>query len=767
VIINTYSAEGLHKAFGIDMSAVEGISVGAGWGRVVPGGASHPHQHDETEVFVVVGGTGEIVLDGKRHPVQPGAVCQFDPFETHVIENTGETDLLFFDLYWRDPAHASRAAVPAGTRRRFHERPVFVFSTPPTPNGDLHLGHLSGPYLGADAYVRFQRMRGTDVWHITGSDDYQSYVAECARREDNNPAQTAAHYSAEIAATLRLLDVELDQYTVTDQEEGYPAGLQAYFARLVESGAVQARPTPALLDSESGDYLYEVDVSGGCPGCGAGTNGNICEECGEPNLCADLADPRGRRSGTTPRQEPVTRFVLPLHEYGKEIAAHHHLGRVPARLRELADRVFAREQLDIPLSHPSPWGVPTAGNDVDGQVIWVWPEMSYGFLHGIEALGRRLGRDWRADTPDQDWKVVHFFGYDNTFYHAVLYPVLYKLAYPGWNPDIDYNVNEFYLLDGAKFSTSRRHAVWGKDILGPDTVDAVRYYLSLTRPETRRTNFELAEYEAATRTTLIDGWQQWLNDLGTRIRSQYGGAAPDAGIWTPEHTAFLDRLNVRLASVTGSLGQDGFSLNRAATELNGIVEDTRRFAATEVHAAGIEGWKDEARTAVALELAAALLLARCAAPVMPRFAGRLAKALGMPDLSVWPETAQLVPAGTTIDLADQVYFRAMPASDGDARAEAGGEGEAPAEAPLLTWLSELVRDTLRLPAQEVVADRTLVQLGMSSLQAVALQYQILEHTEADVSMDELLGECDITALAESLARRSPAPASTKAEVAHI
>ena len=88
--------------------------------------------------------------------------------------------------------------------------------------------------------------------------------------------------------------------------------------------------------------------------------------------------------------------------------------------------------------------------------------MSYGFLHGIEALGAAPGRGWQADKPEADWKIVHFFGYDNSFYHAVLYPVLYRLAFPDWTPDIDYNVNEFYLLDGSKFSTSRRHADLGQ-----------------------------------------------------------------------------------------------------------------------------------------------------------------------------------------------------------------------------------------------------------------------------------------------------------------
>ncbi|MFI5551978.1 class I tRNA ligase family protein [Streptomyces sp. NPDC051738] len=658
--VSVFSAEELHQAFGIEMSSVESMSAGAGWGRVAPGVTSDPHQHDEIEMFVVVAGTGWVAFDGRRIRVEPGTVCQFEPFETHVIENDGDVDLVFFDLYWRDPVRAAQAAAAGGTRRRFHERPVFVFSTPPTPNGDLHLGHLSGPYLGADAYVRFQRMQGTEVWHLTGSDDFQSYVVDCARREEREPARTAEHYSAEIAATLRLMDIEVDQYTVTNEDPGYRDGLRGYFSKLVDSGAVAVRQTAALVDAETGAYLYEVDVSGGCPGCGGGTSGNICEECGEPNVCVDLVDPRSSRSEAPSKQQPVSRFVLPLHEFGKEVTDHHRLGRVPARLRELADRVFARTGLDIPVTHPSDWGVAPAETTVHGQVIWVWPEMSYGFLHGIEALGGRLGRDWRAVAPEQDWKFVHFFGYDNSFYHAVLYPALYRSAYPAWNPDIDYHVNEFYLLEGGKFSTSRRHAVWGKQILCPETVDAVRYYLSLTRPEQQRTNFELEAYTETVQRVLVDGWQSWLNDLGARIAGQYGGIAPDAGVWTPEHTAFLNRLGIRLAAVADSLGQEGFSLNRAAAELDGIVVDARRFAEAEARTALIADWNDEARTALALELAAAQLLARAAAPVMPRFAARLAEALGTADLSSWPSQVELVAPGTVIRLEDQSYFAALP-----------------------------------------------------------------------------------------------------------
>ncbi|MGH3394352.1 MAG: class I tRNA ligase family protein [Streptosporangiaceae bacterium] len=740
MITSTYDPGSLHTSFGIDlgeidMGAVEAFGVGANWGRVPPGRHSDPHQHDETETFVIVAGAGDIVVDGQRAPVGPGMVLQFEPFETHYLDNTGADDILFATFYWRDTPRAARVA-PRTDRRRFGDRPVFAFSTPPTPNGGLHIGHLSGPYLGTDAFVRFQRMNGTRVWHLAATDDFQSYVAECARREGRAPEAVAEHYAGEIAEALALMDIHPDQVTHTSRDERYPAALRAFFTRLRDSGLVTPQEGAALFDGETGQYLYEPDVGGGCPTCGSPTGGNICEECGEPNFCVDLVDPRPTRGRAAPREGTITRFTLPLHELRAEVLEHHHVGRAPARLRELAHRVFQRERLDVALSHPSEWGVRPTETDLPDQVIWVWIELAFGFIYGIERLGRSLGEDWLASAPQDDWKIVHFLGYDNTFYHSVLGPALYKIASPEWTPDVDYNVNEFYLLDGDKFSTSRRHAIWGKDILGPDTVDGIRYYLALTRPETSRTNFTVEEYERVVEQTLIGTWQHWLNDLGARIEKRYGGTAPDAGIWTPEHTAFWAQLSSRLADVTGALGQDGFSLNRAARALDGIVTDTVRFARAEAATGDLDDWKDEARTAIALELAAARLLAHCAMPVMPRFAARLAAGLGLDPPAQWPELVTLVPPGTGVSLAREVFFGAQP--------------EAP-PSPLLAWLSDRVREALLLPAGQPVADATLVALGTTSLQAIALQYQVLEHTGEDVSVEDLLGCRTVAELAGLIA----------------
>lgn len=655
MILNHYRESELSEAFGIDMSSVDGLGVGAGWGRVAPGVTSTSHQHDETEFFVIVAGTGELNVDGRKHPAGPGTVVLFEPFESHTITNTGETDLVFFTQYWRDSARA-RASAQSRVRPNHTDRPQFVFSTPPTPNGDLHLGHLSGPYLGADVYVRYQRLIGNQAWHLTGSDDFQSYVEAVAKRENKTSAEVAAHYSAEIAATLQLMDISVDQYYVTSVAEGYPEGLQRFFSRLVESGRVSPKATPALFDSETGDYLYEVNVGGLCPGCANPAGGNICEECGEPNLVADLGDPTSRISTTAPKNADAERYTLPLHEFADTVAEHHRLGRVPARLRELAQRVFARETFDLPVSHISDWGVRPAEGDLDNQVIWVWPEMSYGFLHGIERLGADVGESWSSEVPSSDWKIVHFFGYDNSFYHSILYPVLYRLAHPEWNPDIDYHLNEFYLLEGQKFSTSRRHAIWGKEILTPESVDSVRYYLSRTRPEGERTDFRRAEFERACADTLVGEWEAWLTDLGARVHSGFGGVVPDAGTWTSEQTAFLARLSLRLDEITAALNPEGFSLRAAAAALDGIVTDVRAFSRQQSALAGNDRWSSEARTAIALELAAARLLATASAPLMPRFSAKLAAALGIPEIKTWPDTADLVEPGSRCTLAGTRFF---------------------------------------------------------------------------------------------------------------
>lgn len=749
--ITTLDESAYSAAFGIEMASIDSLAGPAGaasFGRVAPGGETTAHQHDEAEAFVILRGEGELVVDNIVHPVRAGSVAVFEPFETHTLRNTGDVPLEFLDLYGREAARATKAASHTG-KERFLDRPVFVFSTPPTPNGDLHLGHLSGPYLGADVFVRFQRMNGVAAYHLTGSDDFQSYVVARAQQENSEPPEVAAHYAAEIGATLSLMDIPVDQFTITGTDPTYREGLQAFFSRLVDSGAVLRRTDPALFDAETQKYLYEVDVGGLCPHCASPTGGNICEECGEPNLCIDLVNAKSKLSGASPVRGVADRFSLPLHDFRETVLAHHRVGKVSPRLQDLARRVFAREEFHLPITHPSEWGVPPVEPAEGRQVIWVWPEMAYGFLHGIAELGRRQGRDWSADLPQRDWKIVHFFGYDNSFYHTILYPVLYALAYPDWACDIEYNVNEFYLLDGAKFSTSRRHAIWGKEILSPETVDAVRYYLSLTRGETERTNFELATCQAVIEETLLGRWQAWLNGLGDRVATQFGGQAPEAGLWSPIQSAFLAQLQARLDAISIHYGADGFSLNGVMHQLNGLVDDALRFSKAHQSLVGNPGLHDEWRTVIALELAAAQLLAQCAAPVMPRFAGKLAKAIGADDAATqWRDHVALPPSGAAISLAGAAFFAVPSIASARDTGSARTDDPAPSDPGAMeqTALEAMFRAILRIEPEVPIRSKSPRDLGLTSLGAITLQRKLQADWGVDLLVSNILDAKTIDSL---------------------
>jgi aryl carrier-like protein len=93
VILSTY-----------DAGSLESIGVGAAWGKIAPGEHSDPHQHDETETFVIVSGHGDLIVDAKVTPVSGGTMVQFEPFETHYLHNSGPADLIFATFCWRDGA---------------------------------------------------------------------------------------------------------------------------------------------------------------------------------------------------------------------------------------------------------------------------------------------------------------------------------------------------------------------------------------------------------------------------------------------------------------------------------------------------------------------------------------------------------------------------------------------------------------------------------------------------------------------------------------
>jgi hypothetical protein len=65
---------------------------------------------------------------------------------------------------------------PGGTEVTTTTGGVLITCAPPNPNGDLHLGHLSGAFFGADVLRRYLIARGASVSYVSYTDDHSCYI---------------------------------------------------------------------------------------------------------------------------------------------------------------------------------------------------------------------------------------------------------------------------------------------------------------------------------------------------------------------------------------------------------------------------------------------------------------------------------------------------------------------------------------------------------------------------------------------------------------
>lgn len=403
-----------------------------------------------------------------------------------------------------------------------------VTATPPTPNGELHVGHLSGPYLAADVFCRYQRMQGNRAVYLCSSDDHQSYTMTTATRRGCTPAELAERQTQVIKSTLRAAHIELDLYTSALSNKRHIDFVQNFVKELYSRGLLLEKTKTIYYCKSCEHYLFESFIKGGCPFCGEEAAGNLCEACGRINDPIDLQDPICSMCHTTPSLTTYQGLFFPL-EAHREAMAQFYASQQTWRphLQALCQWLVSHPLPDYPVSYPTAWGIPVPLEGFPNQSINVWFEMYPGHIATTQAWAELQGDPALADRLwGGEGKLVQFLGYDNSFFNAVLHVAL-ALALEGQHILPEHIItNEFYLLDGEKFSTSRNHAIWGQDILHTVNADALRYHLSRTNPEHMQTNFSYQEFTQLVERELVERWEPMLNGFLRCVHQTTAGRVP-------------------------------------------------------------------------------------------------------------------------------------------------------------------------------------------------------------------------------------------------
>jgi methionyl-tRNA synthetase len=504
-------------------------------------------------------------------------------------------------------------------------RRTLIIGGPPTSNGDLHVGHVAGPYVAADVHSRYLRAAGRDVVFASGTDDSQTYLLTSAARLGTTPEELVVRSTGQIESTFAAMGVAVDGFAPTDDD--YRANVYDYVNRLYSMGRFRIRTVRLPYSEKTGTFLVEGLVGGDCPTCLADSRGGICEGCGHPIDFDGLIEPY---SIVDPTDKAVYReaeiLVLPLEEYREQLTAFHAAKastwrpHVVSFLREL----LAKPLPDFPITYPVDWGLPAPFPETPGQTLNAWlegmPASQYCSTHAQRRMGMRpptLDDAWRAE---HDAELVFFVGFDNLFIWALVH-VAELIAHEGRYvlPDTIL-CNEFYELENEKFSTSKGHVVWARDLVAEVPRDLVRFYLNLSAPEHSRTNFSRAALDKITAERLVGPWHE-LSVTMAKLTAEVGGD----GQVLPVPAQARSQAAVMTARFALCFELASFSLSRAADLVVQHVERLRALA-ERVAAGGLAG--DALRVEVGGLFLQLRALVGCVSPILVDLAARAGEAGG-------------------------------------------------------------------------------------------------------------------------------------------
>lgn len=462
----------------------------------------------------------------------------------------------------------------------------------PYANAEIHVGNLTGSYLPADIFARYQRMRGRKVLMVSGSDSHGTPITVRADAEKTTPYEVYQRFHGGFIELFQKLGLTYDLFTSTHTSNHQDVA-QKMFLALKKNGFLYTESQMQWYAPSQQRFLPDRYVEGTCYICGDdNARSDQCDKCGNLLEAEKLINPRSKIDGSTPElratehfyidlgklQELVTDFLKVRESYWRPNVLRQSLGQM------LADRLHGRA-----ITRDLDWGVPLpidglpAGKEWESKRLYVWFEAVIGYLSASIEWSKLSGNPdaWRDWWQESNARGYYFIGKDNIPFHAIIWPA--ELLGVGEQFDalmgsrepkpltlpFDVPANEFMNLEGQKISGSRNWAVWAADFLTRYDPDALRYYLTVNMPESKDTDWDWDEFFHRNNDELVATWGNLANRVLSFAFKHWDGVVPDPGTLTP-----MDEDLLRVV-------EDGFKTVGAefdAVHLRAVLSEAMRLA---------------------------------------------------------------------------------------------------------------------------------------------------------------------------------------------
>lgn len=408
-----------------------------------------------------------------------------------------------------------------------HKR-VLITSALPYANGQLHFGHIAGAYLPADCYARFERLQGSEVLYICGSDEYGVAITLSAEMAGRTPKEHVDHFHDVNKDLFQQLDFSFDHYSRTTWP-GHVATVQQFFLDLLKNGYIEEKVTEQLYSPQDDRFLADRYVVGTCPKCGfENARGDECTKCGSSYEATDLKNPRSKLTNAPLVLKATKHWFLLFDKFKEQLASW--LSQKPWKANVLN---FAKSFVDDlkprAITRDGEWGVPIPLPNTEGKVLYVWFDAPIGYISATKEWAEKSGHPdaWKPFWLSPDTSYVQFIGKDNIPFHAVFFPAMIMGQNQPYHQVDHLPANEFLNLEGRQFSKSDNWTIDLTDFFSHFTADQIRYTLAANAPENQDSEFTWRDFQARCNSELLGKYGNLANRVLVFIQNKCEGKVPD------------------------------------------------------------------------------------------------------------------------------------------------------------------------------------------------------------------------------------------------
>ncbi len=310
--------------------------------------------------------------------------------------------------------------------------------------------HFGNTYeiIMADAFARFQRMLGKDVFLCTGTDEHGQKIENLAIEAGITPQKYVDGVAGEIKGIWDLMNVKYDHFIRTT-DDYHVSAVKKIFKKFYDKGDIYKGFYEGWYCTPCESFFTATQVvEGKCPDCG--------------------------RPVSQAKEEA---YFFKMSKYVDRLVAHIESNpgfiEPESRKKEMVNNFLKAGLQDLCVSRTSfKWGIPVDFDDKHVTYVWLDALTNY-----ITAIGYDPDKSYddQCEKFKHYWPAnVHIIGKDILRFHTIYWPIfLMALDLP--LPEKVFG-HPWFNFGNDKMSKSKGNVVYADELAEAFGVDGVRYY---------------------------------------------------------------------------------------------------------------------------------------------------------------------------------------------------------------------------------------------------------------------------------------------------